>query len=345
MIMTPENLLSRLIQTSTLPSVILCCGEEPQRTLTSIDALKQKSKDLGFLEQQLMVVEQASDWELVWMHYQEQSLFASLRVMQVLFSTKLTAVQSESMQRHLANPNPDVLLLLRTGEVDKQTLESKWVKAVEARGWVIHSKTLIGQALNQWIQHEVTQLHMSITPAALALLADWSQGNLMATKQSLLRWQLEGVVHLDESLLSQDQQDWARYDVFALSNALSSLQAVTALKILQRLRETGEELVLLLWAVSKELRLWQSLLAAQGQKPWSQLANEYRLWGERSTSMQRLLKQLSAKQLLYWQQWALHIDRQIKGQLSGDAWANFTWLVADMASLGKQLPQRGMMNA
>lgn len=338
--MTPEQLLSKLKQVTHLPSVILCCGEEPQRALSSIDAIKQKAKAVGFVEQQLLVIEQASDWELVWMHYQEQSLFASLRVMQVLFSTKLTGAQSETLQRHLVNPNPDVLLLLRTGEVDKQTLESKWVKAIEANGWVVHSKTLTGNALNQWIAQEVTPLQMSITPAALAMLADWSQGNLMATKQSLLRWQLQGVQQLDETLLAQDQQDWARYDVFALSNALSAQQPETVIRILQRLRETGEEVVLLLWAVSKELRLWQSLWVAQGQKPWSQCANEYRLWGERSTAMQRLVKQLSFPQLSAWQQLALQIDRQIKGQLSGDAWAELMWLVVDMSSLGKKLPRR-----
>lgn len=338
--MTPEQLLVKLNQTPSLPPVICCCGEEPQRLLTSIDAIKSQAKSQGFLEQQLLVVEQASDWELVWMHYQEQSLFASLRVMQVLFSTKLTSAQSDTLQRHLANPNPDVLLLLRTGEVDKQTLDSKWVKAVEAKGWLIHSKTLTGAALNQWIQQQVTQLQMTATPGSLALLAEWSQGNLMATRQSLLRWQLEGHFELTEALLLQDQQDWARYDVFALSNALSAQQVDTALKIMQRLRETGEELVLLLWAVSKELRLWQSLFLAQGQKPWSQLTNEFRLWGERATGMQRLVKQLSSAQLASWQMLALEIDRQIKGQLSGDAWTQLMWLVADMSSVGKKLPRR-----
>ena len=220
---TPEQLNSMIDQANVLPPVVLCCGDEPQRTLNSVDRIKLKSKDSGFLEQQLMVIEQASDWELVWMHYQEQSLFASLRVMQVIFSTKLTGVQSEALQRHIANPNPDVLLLLRTGELDKQTLESKWVKAIDAKGWVVNSKTLTGQALNQWIQQEVDQLGMRITPMALTMLADWSQGNLMATRQSLLRWQLAGHQQLDETLLSDDQQDWARYDVFALSNTLSQI--------------------------------------------------------------------------------------------------------------------------
>jgi DNA polymerase III subunit delta len=338
--MTPEQLVTQLDQHNALPPIILCCGDEPQRALSSIDHIKQKAKALGFLEHQWMVVEQASDWELLWMHYQEQSLFANLRVMQVLFSTKLTAAQSEALQRHIANPNPDVLLLLRTGEVDKQTLESKWVKAIEANGWLVHSKTLTANALNQWIHRQVNDLNMSVTPGALAMLADWSQGNLMATRQSLLRWQLEGFQHLDERLLVKDQQDWARYDVFALSNALSTQQADTALKIMQRLRETGEELVLLLWSVSKELRLWHNLFLAQQHKPWSQLANEYRLWGERSSGLQRLVKQMTLTQLCGWQAVALQIDRQIKGQLSGDAWTELMWLVADMSSLGKQLPCR-----
>lgn len=337
---TPEQLNSKIGQANVLPPVVLCCGDEPQRTLNSVDRIKLKSKDSGFLEQQLMVIEQASDWELVWMHYQEQSLFASLRVMQVIFSTKLTGVQSEALQRHIANPNPDVLLLLRTGELDKQTLESKWVKAIDVKGWVVNSKTLTGQALNQWIQQEVDQLGMRITPMALTMLADWSQGNLMATRQSLLRWQLAGYQQLDETLLSDDQQDWARYDVFALSNALSLQKADHALRILQRLRETGEEFVLLLWAVSKELRLWQNLWASQQQKPWSQLANEYRLWGDRSTILQRLIKQITPAQLSSWQDMTLQIDRIIKGQLNGNAWAELMWLVADMSSLGKKLPKR-----
>ena len=338
--MTPEQLLPQLNQTKTLPAIVLCCGEEPQRALTSVDALKHKAKLLGYLEQTLFVIEQASDWEHVWMHYQEQSLFASLRVMQVLFSTKLTTAQSEVLQRHINNPNPDVFLLLRTGELDKSTLESKWVKAIETKGWVLHSKTLPVHALSEWIHKEVTALQMSISPSALALLADWSQGNLLASKQSLLRWQLQGVIHIDEALLAQDQQDWARYDVFALSNALSLQSTEMALRIFQRLRETGEELVLLLWVVSKELRLWQSLCYGQGQKPWSQLTNEYRIWGDRATHLQRLMKQISLKQLSSWQNQALNIDRQIKGQLAGDAWSELSWLIADMSSVGKKLPRR-----
>lgn len=336
---TPEQILAKLTDCKALPSALLICGDEPQRALMSLDAIKSKAKSLGFHEQQLFVIEQASDWDHVWMHYQEQSLFASLRLMQVIFSTKLTAAQSETLQAHIANPNPDVLLVLRTGEVDKQTIESKWVKAVESIGWVILSKALVANALSDWINREVLALNMTITPGALALLVDWSQGNLMATKQSLLRWQLQGIVRLDEAGLAQDQQDWARYDVFALSNALTLQQTETALRVLQRLRETGEELVLLLWAVSKELRLWRNLFAAQGQKPWSQLTSEYKVWGERSASLQRLIKQVSWTQLSLWQQQALQIDGQIKGQLSGDAGLSLMWLVADMSSLGKKLPR------
>lgn len=335
--MTPEQALAKLATTTSLPAFILCFGDEPQRIMSTIDATLAKAKALGYLEHLLIIVEQAADWEHLWMLYQEQSLFASTRIVQVIFNTKINAAQSEKLQALIDNPNPDIILLLRTAEMDKYAIEAKWLKAIDRVGWVIQSRVLTDRALNAWLIDEAQQLGMAMTENAVATLATWSEGNLLAARQSLLRWQLQGITLVDDTVIALDRQDWARYDIFALSEKIIAQDIVNTQRILSRLMDSGEEIVLLLWVVSRELRVIQSIRANMQQKSWSQLCSEHRLWGARAASMQQFVKQLDSARLAKWHNLALTIDLQIKGQKHGDAWMSLQWLVMDMASKGKLL--------
>lgn len=335
--MTPEQVVTKLATASGLPAFVLCFGDEPQRIMSATDALIAKAKTMGYLEHLLVVIEQAADWEHLWMLYQEQSLFATTRVLQVIFNTKVNAAQSEKLQALVENPNPDILLLLRTADMDKYAVEAKWVKAIDRAGWVIQSRVLTERALTSWLIDEAKLLGMTMTKTAVTTLALWSEGNLVAARQSLLRWQLQGITLVDEAVLSLDKQDWARYDIFALSERIIAQDVINAKRILSRLMDSGEEIVLLLWAVSRELRVIQSIHASAPQKSWSQLCSEHRLWGARAAFMQQFVKQLDKKRLDQWHRLALNIDLQIKGQKQGDAWTSLQWLVVDMASKGKLL--------
>lgn len=334
--MTPEQLLTQIERHHHLPSVILCAGDEPMRIIQTVDALKERAKMLGYLEQQLVVIEQASDWETLWLHYQEQSLFANLRVIQVIFS-KLATEQAKTLLRMIQQPNPDVLLILRSDELDKSRLNSAWVKYIDQHGWLIHSKAINGNALAQWVQQQAQALQLTLTPAALSLLVEWSEGNLLASRQSLLRWQLQGLTQIDADVLMADQQDWAKYDVFSLSNSLSQQKVEQSLRILARLKLSGEEPVLILWVLSRELRLWQTLFSAYQHTPWPRLVQEHRLWTAQAGQLQTVMKQLTAARLKHWQASCLTLDLMLKGQLEGDVWAKLMWLVADMASSGRRL--------
>lgn len=335
--MTPEQAVAKLATARSLPAFILCFGDEPQRIMSTIDATLAKAKTLGYSEHLLIVIEQIADWEHLWMLYQEQSLFASTRVVQVIFNTKINAAQSEKLQALIDHPNPDIILLLRTAEMDKYAIEAKWLKAIDRVGWVVQSRVLTDRALNTWLIDEAQQLGMSMTESAVATLATWSEGNLVAARQSLLRWQLQGITLVDDTVIALDRQDWARYDIFALSEKIIAQDVVNAQRILSRLMDSGEEIVLLLWVVSRELRVIQSIRATMQQKSWSQLCSEHRLWGTRASSMQQFVKQLDSVRLDKWHKLALTIDLQIKGQMHGDAWMSLQWLVMDMASKGKRL--------
>jgi DNA polymerase-3 subunit delta len=335
---TPEQLTQQL--TKGLAPCYLCFGDEPERLQSSIDSIWQTAKHVGFDERQVVVIESASDWQEFFFSYQEQSLFARMRVMQVHLSAKMTAAQSEKMQQLVNAPNPDVILVFRAGALDRQAQESKWVKAIETVGCVVNSKALQGRPLIDWLMGQAKQLNMEMMPDAAQWLAHWSEGNLLAAKQSLLRWQLQGVTMVDHQLLDGDQQDWARFDVFALVDAVSHMNVLNSVRIYDRLVDEGEDAVLILWSLSREVRLWQTLLFESQQKSWSQIVSDHRLWRDRAERLQRLLKQITPAMVSQWQTALLKIDKIIKGQGIGDAYLSLRWMVADLASAGKVLPSR-----
>jgi DNA polymerase-3 subunit delta len=338
--MTPEQALSRLSGHS-LPAFIFCFGEEPQRLLDTVDAIVSLGASLGYSERDLFVIESAADWDDVFNAYQEQSLFSSQRVMLVQVNTKISAAQSDQLQKLVISPNPDVLLLLRADDSlyknEKDARKAKWVEAWDSVGWVINSKALPLAGVQRWLQDQSRMLGMHLQSDAADALAHWSEGNLMSAKQSLLRWQLQGFKQIDVALLARDSQDWARYDVFALSSAILAQNVRDSLRVLARLQEEGKDAVLILWAVSREVRIWTALIDdVKHKKPWSaQLIAIHQLWGGRDKILWRLLERIHPSYLQKWLADCLTIDQEIKGQATGDAWRSLRWLVADMASCGK----------
>lgn len=335
--LTPELLAVRLAQ--GLPPVLLCFGDEPERLGASIDLIGQVAKTRGFIEKQVMIVESSADWAEFVFSYQEQSLFSSQRLLLVYLNIKFSPTQSEQWQTLLAHPNPDILLVVRAGALDKKAQQAKWVTAVTtAKGWLVNSKALEGRALLDWLSQKARALGMTITPSALSQLAQWSQGNLLAAHQSLQRWQLQGVTQVDDALLSLDQQDWARFDVFALMDSVTRLDLTQSLRIFARLQDEGEDVVLILWAISREVRLWKQLLLLSQQKSWSQAVSELGIWRDRADGLAKICRQLSLAVIDRWLAQLFAIDQMIKGQVSGSPATALQWLIADLVSLGRQLP-------
>lgn len=337
MILTPEQLPANI--TRALPSVIICFGDEPERLGVSVDLIWQTAKQHGFIEKQVMVIESAADWTEFVFSYQEQSLFAEQRVLLLYLNIKLSPSQSEQWQSLLTQTNPDILLVVRVGALDKNALKAKWITAVtHAQGWLVQSKALEGRALMDWLAQKAQSLEMTITPSALSQLAQWSQGNLLAAHQSLQRWQLQGIKQVDDSLLKIDQQDWARFDVFALLDSILRLDVHRSVRIFDRLRDEGEELVLILWALSREVRTWKQLVVLSQQTSWQNATTSLGIWRDRADVLGRVCRQLSVSTLDRWLQYLFAIDQMIKGQREDDPVVALKWLIADMASLGKQLP-------
>ena len=101
---------------------------------------------------------------------------------------------------------------------------------------------------------------LEVTDEALELLAERTEGNLLAAHQELEKLALlalDGPVTADTMLASVT--DSARFDVFQLGEAVLAGDAARALRMIAGLRGEGTEPTLVFWALTKAMRdLWNA---------------------------------------------------------------------------------------
>lgn len=139
--------------------------------------------------------------------------------------------------------------------------------------------------------------------------------NLLAAKNSLIR---VSDTFSEHSQITTEQlqvclQDQSRYSLYDLSDDLLKGDLASAVKIYQYLLATGEPMSLILWTLSKEMRLLMQLY----EQPHNAL--QLGIWKTKVQQYQQALRRLAPQQLLGWPSLLLRIDAAIKGISSENA--------------------------
>ncbi|HZF26160.1 MAG TPA: DNA polymerase III subunit delta [Steroidobacteraceae bacterium] len=314
--------------TRDLKSAYLISGDEPLLAAEATDAIRHRARESGYTERQVFFVERGFDWNALRNESQSLSLFAERRVIDVRMPGGKPGDGAELLQSLVENPAPDQLLLVSCGRLERQTLQSGWVKAFEQQGAWIQIWPIDLARLPDWIAARMRARGLVAEPGAAELLAERAEGNLLAAQQEIDKLALlvkPGAV--DAAALSQVVADSARFDAFQLGDAALRGDARRALRVLDGLRGEGVEPTLVLWVLSRELRaLWQHLSQERsGRSPpaW-QRPNPALL-----AAAQRA-RNLNISELV---SLAVRADRTIKGRQMGDPWDALAMLVAQLAGV------------
>lgn len=305
--LTLERLDAEL--TERLRPAYLVSGDEPLLVGEAVDAIRAAGRARGFTERLVFFIERgAGSWEEVLRAAQALSLFAERRIVEVrLPSGKAGTAGAAALMRLIEASGDDLLALIVTGRLDREVLSAPWVQQVQTRGAWLPIWPVDRARLPQWLGARFARAGLSASPEALALLAERSEGNLLAARQEIDKLALllpRGArVELPEVLAGS--ADSARFDVFQLAEAVRAGEAGRALRILECLRAEGGEAVLVLWALLREVRAGPPAAAR--------------------ASRLRLLRR------------ALRADRMIKGLLEGDPWDELAALASE-AGGGATLP-------
>jgi DNA polymerase III subunit delta len=258
-----------------LPPVVLLAGEEPLLIQEALDATRAAAKQQGYTERVSLSVEPGFRWQQVFDECASMSLFASRRVIEVHLpkgpnghkrgkgevATDDDGGKAEDGAKALAalaaKPAQDILLLVVAGVLDKRGRESAWFSALDAAGWSVYLWPVKPEELPAFIEQRAQSRGLKLEAEAIALLAERTEGNLLACAQDIEKLALlfPGQPVSAEALL-QAVADSSRFEAFDLIDKMLLGDAPGAAHTLARLREEGVNALELVGALAYALRTW-----------------------------------------------------------------------------------------
>jgi len=257
--LAPDRLPAAL--TGALAPVYVIGGDEPLLVEESADAVRAAARRHGYAEREVRFVESGFDWAIFGGELASGLLFSDRRLVELRLPTgKPGEAGGRFLQSYAASPSTDVLLLILCGPLDGAARNSRWYQAVERAGVAVQAWPVSPGEMTGWLRARAARMDLRIETGALALLADRTEGHLLAAHQALVQLALlAGERAIDEALVLAVVGHQARFDVQALAEAAVAGDPLRTRRILFGLREEGLEAPLVLWALQRELRLLAGL--------------------------------------------------------------------------------------
>jgi DNA polymerase-3 subunit delta len=317
-----------------LRSAYLVTGFEPLLIAEACDAVRAAARAQGYADREVHFLERGFDWNALLADAANLSLFASRRLIELKIGPTPDAEAQKALAGLAARPPEDTVLLV-SGELERKTLTTQWVKAFDEHGVLVVAQAVERPALPGWIRERLGRKGVTVEPAAAELLADRVEGNLLAAQQEIERIALlMPGAELDAGSVAELVADSARYDVFELAAAAFSGQPQRALRILAGLRAEGREPPLVLWALLNDLRgLSRVSQRLERERSVDDIFRSEQIWSNRQGPLKAALRRLSRVDIESLLLAAAAADRIAKGSLRGDAWVALEALVARIAGV------------
>ncbi len=316
-----------------LSAVYFVSGDEPLQKNEALKLVRDTARQQGFTERVVLEADNKFDWGLLQAESQSMSLFGDKRLIELnIPNAKPGAEGSKAIIAFLENCPADVLLLIISGKLEAQQKNSKWVKAIDAKGVVVQVWPVEKAQLPRWLQQRMNMLGIEPTAEAVDLLADRIEGNLLAAEQAVEKlFLLNGAGPVDEDAIRDLVADSSRYNVFQLVDSCLSGDTAQSVKILNGLQGEGVEPVIIVWALAREMRSLVDMSLSMTEQALPQLFRSHRVWQKRQNCVQKALSRHKAGQLQLFLWQLADLDKMNKGLKTGNIWHELVQLVMKIA--------------
>ena len=337
MAINPEQ-LPALLQRSLAP-VYLIAGTEHLLVQECRDQVIQAAHAQGFTERGVHDVTRNFDWEQLGEESAAPSLFASRKILDVrLPSGKPGTDGSRALVKLAQSVDPDVLLLVSSGDWSTAMRKLKWVTELAKVGVLVEIWPIKPPQLPQWIRQRMKRAGLDPEPAAVALLAELVEGNLLAAQQEIDKLLLlNHAARVTADDVARSAASSARYDSFRLVECALQGTLEECLRVAAGLQRTGVPIQAVTGAIYREIGVLDAARAAiAAGASESEAFSRLRVWQARQGPMRRALARLSGFHFGQVFRALGLIDRQSKGRAPGDAWQaldRLLWFLCDPAAV------------
>jgi len=308
---------------SGLKPLYVVFGDALLLAIEAADSIRAAARTAGYTERETFVAEQHFKWAELNNSAQSLSLFASRKIIDLRIPSGKPGVEGgQALQAYCAALNPDVLTLISLPKLDWAAQKSQWFVTLQQHGVMISADDIPRSALPHWIAERLKRQEQTADTATLEFLADRCEGNLLAAFQEIQKLALlfpAGALSFDQ--VKDAVMDVARYDIFKLSEAMLNGNAARYAHILDGLRAEGTATVLVLWAISEDIRtLGKVLQSIQRGGNLGSALREIRVRKDRLGLIENAAQRLKFPSIERAMLQAARLDKVIKGLRQGDVW-------------------------
>jgi DNA polymerase-3 subunit delta len=326
----PDQIAAQ-VQKNLLPLYFIS-GDEPLQVMESSDTVRAAARAQGYTEREVLDADESSfDWQHLLDASNCLSLFAEKRILELrLPSGKPGKQGSEVLQAYASRPAEDAVLIVTAGKLESASKNSKWFKALDDAGAMVQCWPISAAELPRWIEQRMRARKLQPQHDAAVMLAERVEGNLLAAAQEIDKLVLlYGEAPIGAQQILDAVADSARYSIYDWVDAMLSADMPRTVRIADGLQNEGEEPVLALWAMNRELRALLNM--SESGLPPDAAVIQARVWDNRKLIVMKALRRHSASRWKMFLKRCARIDRVIKGVEPGRAWDELRVLSAQIA--------------
>lgn len=319
---------------STIAPLTVICSDEVLLVTETVDALRNKARKAFYTEREILDVEGRFNWGQLSQALQDMSLFGDKKIIEIRIpSGKPGKDGADALKTMCGQTSDDNAIIITLPRLDKTAKNSVWFKALSGAGEIIDIANIALPQLPRWISERLKLNGQTASPASLQLMSQQFEGNLIAAHQEIQKLALlfpAGA--LTDEQIQQSVFNVARYDVFGLSEGVLSGDVARVCRMIEGLKAEGESIVLVLWALTEDVRTLASLkIDVENGGNLSSLIREKRIWGAREKAMPQAVNALTLPFLKNAVARTHELDKMAKGLAKGDVWEATLQLASQIA--------------
>ncbi len=318
-----------------LASSYLLSGDEPLQMGEAADAIRTAARADGFESRDVIEVDRSFNWDELAAEANNLSLFSERRIIDLRIPSGKPGIPGgKALLEYLQRPPEDTLLLITMPKLEPSQTKSKWFMALDSAGVVVRAWPIKGEELPRWIEQRMQQHGLQPEPGVAAMLAERIEGNLLAATQEIEKLLLlHGPATISTQQLTAAVADSSRFNVFDLADSALAGDSKRCLRIISGLDAEGAAAPLVLWALSRDLRMLVELTyqIKQGRSPQQAVAARHDIWQQRKQLVTSALQRRAN-----WKRLLLlcgQADRAIKGRSYHNPWLLFKEIATGMCGI------------
>jgi DNA polymerase-3 subunit delta len=314
----PEKLAQHLEKSPA--TLYWIAGDEPLLVQEACDLVRSTALHQGFAERKIFYAEKKEHWHEAIAEANALSLFSDKSFIDI--RTTVGKLEHTIVLEYLTRPSNDSMILVCTDKVESASQKTQWFKSMEQACAFVPITPLDSSRFPQWLTERARRKQVNLSPDALKVLVEHTEGNLLAAVQELDKLALQlGTETVSAEHVEASVGDSAHYDVFALNDAMLGGDVAHALKILHVLKTEGTNVLAVLGALTRELRQLATAAEDVAKGISAQVAmRQIGIWDKRQPIFLRAINRLSAKQTRDMICLMSQIDLAVKGMDRHDPW-------------------------